>query len=57
MNLTFAILVLLYLLGLVFNKTGLRILSLTMITFYVFVLYIEASARYHRRCLRYHEEE
>lgn len=57
MNITLAFILSLYFLGLYTNKAILRIPSLLLLLAYVCIIYMESAARYHRRCLRYHEEE
>lgn len=47
----------LYLLGFFLGWRWLRYAVLLGYLMYLFVVYIESEARYHRRCLRYHEEE
>lgn len=46
-----------YFLGVAFQLPFVRWTALVLLLFVSWVLYIEGEARYHRRCLRYHEEE
>jgi hypothetical protein len=46
-----------YFLGVAFQLPFVRISALVFLLFVSYILYIESEARYHHRCLRYHEEE
>lgn len=46
-----------YILGLYYDKFALRLPALIAMFMYACIIWIESSAAYHRRCLRYHEEE
>ena len=47
----------LYFVGVFCQVSWIRTLALVLLLITSYILYIDAQARYHQRCLRYHEEE